>query len=345
MCPWAISALHVAVAPRARRPCYVSYRVSGFDALEVGVEFLLGPEQLVPGDHAIAIGGGAAEDRDQVASHAALDGRVVELAAGDALVEGLDIGDRAFLVDSGRGAAAIEVLAADDHLPAVLGLEDALASEHAVADALGLRAMALDLAGAEGDADVVGILEQGAEGVPAGSDRPDLAAARAHGPQRRRLHDPVHHVQRVDVLLRDDVAGEDLVEAPGPQAVLAVLRVAAPGVVHPPEGTGRVIRRLAERNLSDGFLVVYAAQGLLIKRIGPRLEVDQKHQLLAGGLLAAVLDAQTAGDIDGGGLGQVRMLARLDQAHDLYHSCPCWIVLLPGFWHIQNSIGVSLFPD
>ena len=76
----------------------------------------------------------------------------------DCVVERRDVGDRAPLVDRLRLAAVVEVLAADQHLPAVLGLEDALGAEHAIPDAFGPRAEAVELPRRERDPHVVGVL-------------------------------------------------------------------------------------------------------------------------------------------------------------------------------------------
>ena len=59
-----------------------------------------------------------------------------------------------------------------------------------------------------------------------------LAAAGAIGADRLGVEHPGGDVQRMDVLLGDDVAGEQAIHAPGAQADLGVLRVLAQELVH-----------------------------------------------------------------------------------------------------------------
>ncbi len=170
--------------------------------------------------------------------------------------------------------------------------------------------MAFELPGAEGDAHVVRILETDAakwsQQVPTGRTvRPPVPTAQSGVG----VHDPVHHVQRVDVLLGDDVAGEDLVETPGPQAILGIVRVIPPRVIHPLERAVGVVDGLAEGELAE-CTFAHPLQGLHVERVGAGLEIDEEAELLGGGLFAAVSDAVAAGHIDGDGLGDIYVACR-----------------------------------
>src|SRR4030042_2723636 len=88
--------------------------------------------------------------------------------------------------------------------------------------------------------------------VPAGSDGANRASAGANGPERIDTHNPVHYVKGVDILLGDYVAGEDVIESPGAEAVFGTIGVGPPGVVHSAEGAAGVIDCLAEGNVAQG---------------------------------------------------------------------------------------------
>ena len=63
-----------------------------------------------PSDELTAIGGGAAEDRDEIAAHALGHRGVRAILGQDVLVERGDVDFRAVSIDGGRFAAALEVV-------------------------------------------------------------------------------------------------------------------------------------------------------------------------------------------------------------------------------------------
>ena len=144
--------------------------------------------------------------------------------------------------------------------------------------------------------------------VPAGSDGANRASARADGPERIDAHNPVHYVEGVDILLGDYVAGEDIVESPGAEAVFGIIGVGPPGIVHSSERAACVIDCLAEGNVAQGACVD-ALEGLDIKLVGAGLKIDEETELLRGGFFAGIADAQAAGRIDGYRLSDIDVLA------------------------------------
>src|SRR5215212_840895 len=222
-------------------------------AREIGDEALVCAQQLVPRDDAAGVGRGPSEDRHKGAAHALGDRRVGVVRSCDGVMKRGDVVHGPLLVNRGRLSSAVELLAPDQHLPAVLRLEDAVGSEHAVPDALGPRALTVELTGREGDPYVVGVLEHDAERVPARANVAELAPAGAAGGHWRLAHDPAGDVERVDVLLRDDVPGEHAGEAPRPQPALGIL---GPGVLRLRlERIIRVVRGLAKREWSERAIV------------------------------------------------------------------------------------------
>ena len=148
--------------------------------------------------------------------------------------------------------AAIELLAADQHLAAVLGFQHAARAEHAVADAL-RRPVPLELPPAELHADAVRVGVEHDEVVRARANpRSRLQPAAADGRDGRHAHDPVHHVQRVDVLL-GDVSPESARSRPHARTQFS--RVAGASCSrsnHCSNGTSVVVGRLAEHDVAEG---------------------------------------------------------------------------------------------
>src|SRR5262249_59154507 len=107
----------------------------------------------------------------------------------DGVVEGRDVVDGTLFIDSVCCPAAVELLASHEDLPAVLRLQDALRAEHTVPDAIGPRALTVELPRAEGDADVVGIGEDDAERVPARAHVANHPSPRSAGREGRPPHD------------------------------------------------------------------------------------------------------------------------------------------------------------
>ena len=75
---------------------------------------------------AALVGGGAAENCHQVAANARRNRCIVEISAGNVIVESCDVADGALLVYSGAFTAAVEILAPNDNLSAVLRFEHSL---------------------------------------------------------------------------------------------------------------------------------------------------------------------------------------------------------------------------
>ena len=69
-----------------------------------------------------------------------------------------------------------------------------------------------------------------------------------------------------------------------------------------------VVRRFAEDERAERT-AVNAAHGFDERRGGTRLEIDQEASLAGRRLLRALLDRHAAGHVNGGGLGQVYVLA------------------------------------
>src|SRR5581483_4789190 len=119
--------------------------------------------------------------------------------------------------------------------------------------------------------------------------------------QRMRLQKPVADVDGVNVLLHDDVAGEHLVSQPVPKPRLH----RAQAIERRHAGNAGVIVHLSE---ADGAQIAAmdALGGLLEYRLRAGLEIDPEAapSLRAA---AAVLDAETAGGIDGHGFGEVNV--------------------------------------
>ena len=120
----------------------------------------------------------------------------------------------------------------------------------------------------------------------------------------------------MDVLLGDDVAGEDAVHAPGTQLRLGVLRVFAQEFVHAvPRLAGLVVGfggdDLADLAVVDGF------DGVLVELVGAGLEIHQEAELVRGGLFAALGDGLAAGDVHGNGLGEIDVLAGINRGGGL----------------------------
>src|ERR1019366_5981218 len=88
------------------------------------------------------------------------------------------------------------------------------------------------LMGIEADDEVVWEIIDDGEVVPAVACRLALAAAGAIGAQRLGVEHPAGDIERVDVLLRDHIAGEKAINAPGTQAHLGILWVLAQELVH-----------------------------------------------------------------------------------------------------------------
>jgi len=72
-----------------------------------------------------------------------------------------------------------------------------------------------------------------------------------------------------------------------------------------------VIDRLSEGEVAQ-CTVTDASEGLDEVLIGAGLEIDEKTELLARGLFAALTDTEAAGDIDGNRLCEVDVAARID---------------------------------
>ena len=98
---------------------------SCFQTFKVCVQLLFAVDNFAPGYLSALVGGGAAEYRDEVTSDTRCHCGIVEISAGDILIEICDVDDSTFFIYAGASAAAIEVLAANDYLSTIFGFEHA----------------------------------------------------------------------------------------------------------------------------------------------------------------------------------------------------------------------------
>src|SRR5688500_6589496 len=99
---------------------------SVLQTLQVGDEALVAAQDFVPRDEAPLVGSRPPQNCPEVAPHAFSDGSVGVIPLVNAVVERRDVANGPLLIDGRRLPAAIELLASDQHLPAILGFKDAL---------------------------------------------------------------------------------------------------------------------------------------------------------------------------------------------------------------------------
>ena len=269
---------------------------------------------FLPRDHAILIRGHSAQDGGQVAAHAGGDGWVGVVAFGDVVAEGGDVGDDAVAIKSADAAVGVQLGRLDGDVAEVMRVGGALQSINPAHDVVVAVA---GLVGIEAHHQVIREVIDDGEVVPAGAGGGALATAGAVGAQRGGVEHPAGDVERVNVLLGDDIAREQAIDAPGAQAGFGVLRVLAQELVHAgPRLTGLVIG-LDGDELPE-LAVMHSLHRVLVELVGARLEIHLETELLRGGLLAALGDGLAAGDIDRNRLGEIDMLARVDSGGGLF---------------------------
>ena len=155
--------------------------------------------------------------------------------------------------------------------------------------------------------DVAGVGEVDVEVVPAVDVHSRLLAPGGQGAGGMPLHDPVHDVDDVDVLLDQDVAGEHAVEDP---VAHARLHRGHAGRRLPLEVV-RVVVGLRANEVADGARVD-APDHLLVGRRVMGLE-PHRHADLAHALASGLLDPLRAVHVRGHRLLQIDVLARGDR--------------------------------
>src|SRR5206468_4534609 len=150
-------------------------------------------------------------------------GGIAPVAPGDALVEGGDVAGRAVREQVRDLSAPVGQAAPDRDLAEVMAVQRALGAVDAAADVVPSVA---ELLRAERDEHVLGAGEAHREVTPAASRGARLSSSAPHGVEGGGVETPGRHVQGVDVLLGDDVTGEDAIQSPGPQPRLRIVGLA-----------------------------------------------------------------------------------------------------------------------
>ena len=224
-------------------------------------------------------------------------------------MKGGDIVDNAIGVEVGHRAAIVGVVAQHLDHAEIMRVNNAF---HAIDAALDVLPALADLLGTEGQAHVVGIVKDHGKIVPdaIGHGRAGPSAG-AVGAQGRGIKNPRGHIERVDVLLGDDVAGEGAVGAPGAQADLVVVRIVPEQRIHAAPGVAGLVGGFAGNNPANSARM-HDAHRLLIGRVGAGLEIHQKDQFLLRGFAPALGHGLAAGHVHRNGLGAIDVLAGLD---------------------------------
>src|SRR5437763_34375 len=93
------------------------------------------------------------------------------------------------------------------------------------------------------------------------------------------IHDPGGYIQRMDVLLRDYVPGENLIDAPGSQPRLAIVRVFAQLLIALFKHQISLVLGV-NRNQFSNIPFVDSPNHFLVSRHRPGLKIYLKNQLL-----------------------------------------------------------------
>jgi len=256
--------------------------------------------------------GEAAHDRSQITAHALLDRGVGDNALRHVFVKPVDVVFGAVRVEAGERAALVGLFAADADIAEIVGVHGSRFAVHAALDVVLPGA---ELLGTECDDDVVGELVDHRVMIPAVAPLA-ITPARARGFQRVAVENPRRHVQGVNILLGDDVAGERQVQAPGFQLefvgdALLVQRI------HPVPCRAAVVGRLAADDAAN-VAVLHAFHRLAVKGVCARLKVDEKDEVLVRRQFARSLDALAAGHVHGNGFGEVGVDAGIDRIGRLF---------------------------
>ena len=171
--------------------------------------------------------------------------------------------------------------------------------------------------------------------VPAIAQKPAGPPAGSPGFHRIGVHHPAGDIERVNVLLGDDVARQEAAHPPRLQTDFRIGRILAQNRVHMVPRCTTVVVRLKGDQFSE-FPLVHPPDRILIQLIGTGLEIDLKAQLCAGGEPAAFLHRKTTGNIHGDRLGEIDMFPGLN--------CSCGLLGVKVGRCLDNH-GVQLLPE